>query len=116
MVTCDSSAVYVIDATGDAPLRIDLADGRTSTLSDGGGPTAVAFESGLIWEFHIGVSPAAQALSYLTAVDPSTGIASSSRLLIPGTDASSPFLLADGSPGLWLVGGNETVLFHVITG
>lgn len=117
MVTCDSSAVYVIDATGDALLRIDLADGRTSTLAQGGETTAAVFASGLIWEFDTGGSLAApQALSYLTAVDPSTGIASSSQLPIPGTDSSSPFLLAEGSSGLWLVGGNETVLFHILTG
>jgi hypothetical protein len=117
MVTCDSSAIYVFDAAGDAPVRVEVADGHTSTLSEGGGPTAVVFASGLIWEYHIAGSLAApQALSYLTAVNPSTGIESSSRLLVPGTDASSPFLLVQGSPGLWLVGGNETLLFHVTTG
>lgn len=117
MVACDGSAVYVFDATGDAPVRVDLADGHMSTLSGGGSPTAIAFESGLIWEFYPGLGPGTpQPLSYLTALNPSTGMASSSRLPIPGTEGSSPFLLAQGSPGLWLVGGNETLLFHVTAG
>jgi hypothetical protein len=103
----------------DAPTLLMHADGRMSTLpgmstlSDGGsifavGPTAVAFESGLIWEFHsVGISPAAPG-AYLSALNPNTGLASSSSLPVPGIGGDGGVLVhvtAPGSPGLWVVVG-----------
>jgi hypothetical protein len=115
VMTCDSTALFVFDAAGDAPVVVNPADGRTSTLSEGAGASAVGFESGLVWQLHNGQGPLGS-LGYVTALDPDNGRESSSRLAIPGTASSEAFLLVPGSSGLWLVGGNEALLLHVTFG
>ena len=71
--------------------------------------------AGSIWQLHNAPGPPGSG-GYLTALDPNTGLESSSRLTIPGTVSSDAFLLAPGTPGLWVVGGNETLLLHVTFG
>jgi len=115
VMTCDQSALFVFDGAGDPPLAVNLVDGRVSTLPEGAGASAVAFESGSIWQLHNAYGPPGSG-GYLTALDPSTGLVSSTRLTIPGTVSSELFLLAPGAPGLWVVGGNETLLLHVTFG
>lgn len=115
LMTCDSSSLYVFDGAGDLPLVVNPVDGRMRTMPEGSGASAAAFESGLIWQLHDAYGPPGTG-GYLTALDPNTGVESSSRLTIPGTVSSDAFLLAPGAPGLWVVGGNETLLLHVTFG
>jgi hypothetical protein len=120
-MTCDGNDLFFFDAAGDPALRVNTADGSTTTLSEGSGASAAVFEDGLIFELRNSQSPV-ESLGYLTALDPNTGLESSSRLFIPGTSASELFLLApdapgaSGSPGLWVVGGNEALLLHITFG
>ena len=115
LMTCDSSSLYVFDGAGDLPLVVNPVDGRMRTMPEGSGASAAAFESGLIWQLHDAYGPPGTG-GYLTALDPNTGVELSSRLTIPGTVSSDAFLLAPGAPGLWVVGGNETLLLHVTFG
>jgi len=114
-MTCDQSSLFAFDGAGDPPLVVNTADGRVRTLPEGAGASAVAFESGSIWQLHNAYGPPGSG-GYLTALDPNTGLVSSTRLTIPGTVDSEAFLLAQGTPGLWVVGGNETLLLHVVFG
>ena len=114
-MTCGSNWLYVFDGAGDLPVLVNLADGKISTVPGGSGASAAAFESGLIWQLHNAYGPPGSG-GYLTPLDPNTGLESSSRLIIPGTVSSEVFLLAPGAPGLWVVGGNETLLLHVTFG
>ncbi len=115
VMTCDSNWLYVFDGAGDLPLVVNPVDGGMRTMPEGSGASAAAFESGLIWQLHDAYGPPGTG-GYLTALDPNTGLESSSRLTIPGTVSSDAFLLAPGAPGLWVVGGNETLLLHVTFG
>ncbi|MFI5286010.1 MAG: YncE family protein [Candidatus Dormibacteria bacterium] len=114
-MSCGGNRIYVFDGAGDLPVVVNLADGKISTVPGGSGASAAAFESGLIWQLHNTPGPTVSP-GYLTALDPNTGLESSSHLAIPGTASSEVFLLAPGAPGLWVVGGNETLLLHVTFG
>jgi hypothetical protein len=114
-ITCGGNWLYVFDGAGDLPMLVNPVDGRVSTLPEGSGASAVGFESGFIWQLHNAYGPPGSG-GYLTALDPNRGLESSSRLTIPGTVSSDAFLLAPGAPGLWVVGGNEALLLHVIFG
>jgi hypothetical protein len=118
VMTCDSNWLYVFDAAGDLPVRVNPIDGRMNTMPEGSGASAAAFESGLIWQLHNAHGPSGSQgpQGYLTALDPNTGLESSSRLAIPGTATSDASLLAAGTSGLWVVGGNEGLLLHVTFG
>jgi outer membrane protein assembly factor BamB len=118
VMTCDSNWLYVFDGAGDLPVLVNPVDGRMSTMPEGSGASAVAFESGFIWQLHNAYGPSGSLGSegYLTALDPNTGLESSSRLTIPSTAASEVFLLAPAASGLWVVGGNEALLLHVTFG
>jgi hypothetical protein len=114
-MTCDGTWLYVFDSAGDLPVRVSALDGSISTLPEASGASAVGFESGRIWQLHDAYGPPGSG-GYLTALDPTTGLESSSRLTIPGTVSSDAFLLAPTASGLWVVGGNETVLLQVTFG
>jgi hypothetical protein len=114
-MTCDNNALFVFDGAGDIPLVVNPVDGSVSTLPEGEGASAAVFESGSIWQLHNAYGPPGSG-GYLTALDPDTGLESSTRLTIPGTVSSDAFLLAPGASGLWVVGGNETLLLHVTFG
>ena len=114
-MSCDGQWLYVFDVAGDLPMLVSSVNGRISTLPEGSGASAVGFESGFISQLHNAPGPPGSG-GYLTALDPNTGLESSSRLTIPGTVSSDAFLLAPGTPGLWVVGGNETLLLHVTFG
>ena len=114
-MTCDGPWLYVFDGAGDLPVLVNSVNGRISTLPEGSGASAAAFESGLIWQLHDAYGPPGSG-GYLTALDPNTGLESSSRLTIPGTVSSDAFLLTPSASGLWVVGGNETLLLHVTFG
>lgn len=115
VMACDSNWLFVFDGAGDPPVLVNRVNGKMSTLPEGSGASAAASESGFIWQLHNGQGPSAS-LGYLTALDPNSGRESSSRLGIPGTGSSEAFLLAPGMSGLWVVGGNETLLLHVTFG
>ncbi|MFZ0129066.1 MAG: hypothetical protein WB808_08865 [Candidatus Dormiibacterota bacterium] len=118
VMTCDTNALYVFDGAGDLPVLVSPVDGRTRTMPEGSGASAAAFESGFIWQLHNAYGPSGSQGSqgYLSALDPNTGLESSSRLAIPGTASSEVFLLAPVASGLWVVGGNEALLLHVTFG
>jgi hypothetical protein len=115
VMSCDGQWLYVFDVAGDLPMLVSSVNGRISTLPEGSGASAVGFESGFISQLHNAPGPPGSG-GYLTALDPNTGLESSSRLTIPGTVSSDAFLLAPGTPGLWVVGGNKTLLLHVTFG
>jgi hypothetical protein len=114
-MTCGGNWLYVFDGAGDLPVLVNPVDGRVSTMPEGSGASAVGFESGFIWQLHNAPGPPGSG-GYLTALDPNTGLESSSRLTIPGTVSSDAFLLAPSASGLWVVGGSEALLLHVIFG
>jgi len=115
VMTCSGPWLYVFDSAGDLPLVVNSVDGRISTLPEGSGASAVVFQSGLIWQLHNAFGPPGSG-GYLTALDPNTGLESSSHLTIPGTVSSDVSILAPSASGLWVVGGNEALLLHVTFG
>jgi hypothetical protein len=114
-VTCDATSVIAVDGGGDAPVSMNLATNTSSVLTEGSGAAADSFMSGLVWELRESTA-AAGSLGYLTALDPSAGLESSSRLSIPGTDSSELYLIAPTPTVLWVVGGTESLILHVTFG
>jgi hypothetical protein len=113
---CDSNSVFLIGAAGDGDAsiaRVGVADGSVTNLWEGPYPVSVAFLSGRVW---IAYSDDALNESALTSLDPSTGIAMSTRSILPApSNGGDPNLLAPGASGLWLVAAEGNLLLHIAT-
>jgi hypothetical protein len=109
--------VFLIGAAGDGDAsiaRVTVADGSITNLWEGPYPVAVAFLSGRVW---IAYADDALNESALTSLDPVTGIAMSTRSILPApSNGGDPNLLIPGDSGLWLVASQGNVLLHVATG
>jgi hypothetical protein len=114
---CDTTSVFLIGAAGDGDAsiaRVTVADGSITNLWEGPYPVAVAFLSGRVW---IAYADDALNESALTSLDPVTGIAMSTRSILPApSNGGDPNLLIPGDSGLWLVASQGNVLLHVATG
>jgi hypothetical protein len=114
---CDGISVFLIGAAGDGDAsiaRVNVADGAVTNLWEGPYPVSVAFLSGRVW---IAYSDDALNESALTSLDPATGIAMSTRSILPApSNGGDPNLLLPGDSGLWLVASEGNLLLHVATG
>jgi hypothetical protein len=108
--------VFLIGAAGDGDAsiaRVGVADGSVTNLWEGPYPVSVAFLSGRVW---IAYADDALNESALTSLDPSTGIAMSTRSILPApSNGGDPNLLAPGASGLWLVAAEGNLLLHIAT-
>jgi hypothetical protein len=114
---CDGTSVFLIGDAGDGDAsiaRVSVTDGSVTNLWEGPYPVSVAFLSGRIW---IAYSDDALNESALTSLDPATGIAMSTRSILPApSNGGDPNLLLPGESGLWLVASEGNLLLHVATG
>jgi hypothetical protein len=116
-IACDTTSLFLIGAAGNgnvAVSRVSIASGSVSNLWEGPYPVAVALLSGRVW---IAYSDDALNESFLTSLDPVTGIAASARSRLPsGPNSSDGNILLPGDSGLWLVASLGDKLLHVATG
>jgi hypothetical protein len=116
-MACDTTSLFLIGAAGNGNTsiaRVSVADGRVTNLWEGPYPVAVAFLSGRVW---ITYSDDALNESVLTSLDPATGIAASTRSVVPAPPTSGdPSLLIPGDSGLWLVASLGSSLLHIAAG
>jgi hypothetical protein len=114
---CDGTSVFLIGDAGDGDAsiaRVSITDGTVTNLWEGPYPVSVAFLSGRVW---IAYSDDALNESALTSLDPATGIAMSTRSILPApSNGGDPNLLLPGDSGLWLVAAEGNLLLHVATG
>ncbi len=116
VMTCDSTSLYLSAGDNGAILRLNSSNGSVEATWPGTYPEALSFAAGRLWELDQS-GTATPAPDYLTALDPVTGLASSSRLSLPGTSSYGAFLLVLDASGLWVVGGSTgNVVLHIAIG
>jgi len=116
-IACDSTSLFLLGTAGDGDVsvaRVSSADGSLTHLWEGPYPVAIASLSGDVW---IAYADDSLDKSFLTSLNPVTGIAATARSIlpvVPNSDAQG-LLIADAS-GLWLVASQGNQLLHIATG
>jgi hypothetical protein len=115
-MACDIDSLFVIGAAGNGDVsvaRVSIAKGTVTNLWEGPYPVAVASMTGRIW---IAYSDDSLNHSFLTSLDPVTGLAAAARSVLPPPPSSGdPNLLVPGDSGLWLVASLGNELLHIAT-
>ena len=115
-MACDVDSLFVIGAAGNGDVsvaRVSIAKGTVTNLWEGPYPVAVAALTGRIW---IAYSDDSLNQSFLTSLDPVTGLAAAARSVLPSPPSSGdPNLLVPGDSGLWLVASLGNELLHIAT-
>jgi len=115
-MACDIDSLFVIGAAGNGDVsvaRVSIAKGTVTNLWEGPYPVAVASMTGRIW---IAYSDDSLNQSFLTSLDPVTGLAAAARSVLPPPPSSGdPNLLVPGDSGLWLVASLGNELLHIAT-
>jgi hypothetical protein len=115
-MACDVDSLFVIGAAGNGDVsvaRVSIATGTVTNLWEGPYPVAVASMTGRIW---IAYSDDSLDQSFLTSLDPVTGLAAAARSVLPPPPSSGdPNLLVPGDSGLWLVASLGNELLHIAT-
>ena len=115
-ITCDADSLFVVGAAGNGNVsvaRVGITKGDITNLWEGPYPVAVAAMAGRIW---IAYSDDALDQSFLTSLDPVTGLAAPARSTLPAPPSiGDPNLLVPGDTGLWLVASLGNQLLHIAT-
>lgn len=118
VTTCDSTDVFVAAVTANGAgsiVRVSIANGTVSSVWDGPNPSALAFLSGRVWLTYLAYSSSGG--SYLTSIDPGTGAASTTRVMLPAPpNRGDPYLLVPEGSGLWVQAGVGNLMLHIAAG
>jgi hypothetical protein len=116
-MACDTTSLFLIGAAGDGDVsvaRVTIADGGVTNLWEGPYPVSVASLTGRIW---IAYSDELLNQTFLTSLDPVTGLAAAARSVLPAPPSNGdPNILVPGDTGLWLVASLGNQLLHIATG
>jgi hypothetical protein len=116
-IACDSTSLFLLGAAGDGDVsvaRVSSVDGSLTNLWEGPYPVALASLSGRVW---IAYADDSSNQSFLTSLDPVTGIAATARSPLPiPPNSDEPGLLIAGASGLWLAASQGNQLLHIATG
>jgi hypothetical protein len=116
-IACDSTSLFLIGAAGDGDVsvaRVTIADGGVTNLWEGPYPVSVASLTGRVW---IAYSDELLNQTFLTSLDPVTGLAAAARSVLPAPPSDGdPNILVPGDTGLWLVASLGNQVLHIATG
>jgi hypothetical protein len=115
-MACNTTSLFLIGAAGDGDVsvaRVTIADGGVTNLWEGPYPVSVASLTGRVW---IAYSDELLNQTFLTSLDPVTGLAAAARSVLPAPPSNGdPNILVPGDTGLWLVASLGNQLLHIAT-
>jgi hypothetical protein len=120
-MVCDGTSLYLPAPFGKAGqgslVRVSVSTGAVTTLWQGPGPQAMAVATGRLWITSFVDVAATNESTFLSSLDPVTGVESSTRWFLPAApNIGDPDLLIPGASGLWTVAGAGNLLLHIAVG